>query len=515
MGVLLSRYKKVIIDDIIQGIQSNNSNYYVFASNPIYDPGLTRNVTTDDYTTTHLPIWQMLFGKKLSGYEIIHVIKRNMYTFGAVYDRYDNTVLDLHTKSNFYCISNPTVIGGDYNIYKCIDNNNGGRSTVDPGSLLNPYDPNTFQTSDDYKWRYITSISKENFDLFATRNYFPVYSNNLMNSTAPSRAGVEVVVITTPGSGYDAYTNGVLYSAVNNSVLQLSNTKINYSNFYNNCSIYINTSNNNTSELLNVSKYETNTTGSFVYLTTPANTSNFTFGATTYYISPRLDFDTDGDSDPIAYAVINTFSNSISSINVLDIGSNITRANVTIANTFGSGANLYCIAPPPGGHGFEAASELDTKGFCMWINFANTEANNILASNVVYNKVGIFKDPYSMTNTGVKGVLYTSNTFSQVLSANLYTPVFIPITGDVVVGANSTAKGIVVQANSTTIDLVGDKNFIDGESISVNNVTVSTITINKRGDVYQKIISPMYTQNINDVTRSTIQTESFKFIVQV
>ena len=88
--------------------------------------------------------------------------------------------------------------------------------------------------------------------------------------------------------------------------------------------------------------------------------------------------------------------------------------------------------------------------------------------------------------------------------------------GDTVTGQNSGAVGTVAYSNSTVLYLTGDKYFSNNETIASSNGTVvSTIQINTLGNIYTKDITPIYIQNITNVTRSNTQTESYKLIVQV
>ena len=210
MGKLLPSYKKALIDEVKDNIASNTSQYYAFAANPIEYVGTAPVVTEDDYSTLFTNDWQMIFGKKISNNDIYPVVQKNIWTSNSVYSRYDNTSNTLHSNNKFYVVCTPAIVGGAYHVYKCVDNANGAVSTVDPSSIGTPTQATTFQTGDNYKWRYITSISNQDYDNFATSEYVPIYANSTIVSSAKNYAGVEVVVIQNTGSGYDSYTNGIV-----------------------------------------------------------------------------------------------------------------------------------------------------------------------------------------------------------------------------------------------------------------------------------------------------------------
>ena len=516
MGNLLPSYKKAIIEEIVDNITANSSHYYAFVANPIEYLDLIPESTKKDYDNYFENNWLTIFGKRLSNNDIVPVIKKNIWQSNTIYDSYDNTSNTLYEKNNFYVITEPSIEGGMYHIYKCIDNANNSPSTINPSSIGTPTQPSTFKTiPDNYKWRYITSISSSIYDRYSTTKYIPLSVNNSIVSTAPEYAGVDVVKVSNGGSGYSCWVSGNVKAVVNSTIIQLDENAINNNDFYNKNGIYLYNSESQTSELKEIKKYFISNGIRFVELDSPINTENISV-TTTYTISPKVVFECDSINKPKAYSIVNPYGNSIQSIVILESGSNISWANVYIQsnNTFGSGANLVAVVPPPGGHGYDPLSELNVSGLAISFNFSNTESNTIPTSNVVYNKIGLLKNPFSLSESNTKGNRYYGNTFNQVLIANTIGNVFVK--GETISGETSKAKGVVVFSNTSQVFIVGDNYFIDGENVAnSSNVIVSTISIQKRPDLYLKDSKPIYTQNINNVNRLDNQTESFKLIIQV
>ena len=505
MGKLLPSWRKALVDEMVTNIQSNTSHYYAFA-------GLSYNQETanNDYINFFNTEWNILFGKKLSNTNVVPVIQNNLWTSNTVYDRYDNTSNTLHSNTNFYVISPPNIVGGEYNVFKCIDNANGAASTVRPFAIQQ----STFKTSDGYKWRYISSISYKNYLTLSTPDYTPIYVNNSIVASAQTYSGVEVVMISNAGIGYSTYHEGTIRSISNTTLLQIDSTASADNDFYTKSGIYIYNTTQENSQIFGISKYVSNTSGKWVFLDSAANTTNITTNVTQYKISPRVVFETDGTIIPTAYSVVNTSSNTISSVIVLDIGSNITWANASIqCNTsYGTGANVYAIVPPPGGHGQNPVQELDVKGVSFNFIFANTESNTIVTSGVDYDMIGILKNPYySNTTTFAKNGRYSANTFSQILEANVSLQFSI---GEEVTGATSNALGKVVFSNTTMVYLIGDKHFANGENLIAANGSTTTLNIISRPDVYSKDLLPIYIQNINSIERLDTQSESYSLIIQ-
>lgn len=516
---ILPNYRKALIEEIRDSISTNTSNYYVFASNPVAHNGTIPDVLGDDYTNQYVNNWNMLFGKKLKNTDIVPVIKKNMWV-SKVYDFYDDRSLTVLETNNFYAISPTVTVGGYFHIYKCLDNNNGGVSTVDPGSISTPTQIAPFTLSDKYKWIYVASVSQADNSRFGTDDYFPVVANAAIVAAAgANNTGVEKIVIVNGGTGYRAYANGTVRAlARTGTLLRLEDSASTDSNFYKNSAIYLTNDGSINSQIKTITEHFSNSIGVWCRLDSAVNVSGVVPNVTKYYISPKVYFDSDGKRDPVAYSVVEPVANSISNIVILDSGAEISWANVSIqSNTvYGSGANLYAVVAPPGGHGSNPVAELNTLGMSISFNFSSTESNTIMASGILYNKIGLIKNPYSVNANNTKSsAKYTANTFSQVLVANVY-PNFTFTTNTLVRGVTSTSVARVLFSNSTQVHLLGDNSFINGEPILAPGSTVPiNIEIKSKAAVYSKDLNPLYVQNINNVNRANDQVETFKLIIQV
>ena len=515
MARILPEFKNAIIEEIKTNITNNTSNYYAFLAHPVQYSGNTPSETNDDYNSVFINDWTMIFGKKLSNTDIVPVIKNNIWAANSVYEKYDNTSNTLLTNTNFYVITEPQYTGGYYHIYKCIDNANNSNSTVDPSTISTPTQFTSFQTADNYIWRYITSISTKNYNKFSTSEYAPLLPNTVIQSSAGNNSGVEVVVVSNGGS-YSSYTNGVVQSVTNSTYIQIqSNNSSSSDGFYNNCSVYFYNNTTTTGQLIKIVSYSASTNTNYIELETASNTSLITPGFTNYDIAPTVSFETDGIIKPTARCVMNNVSNSINSIVVLENGTYVSWANVSIETSLegGSGANVYAIINSPGGHGSNPANELNVQGLGISFTFSNTESAN-LGLDILYNKIGLIKNPYGLTSNNEKGSSYSNSNFDQRLIATV-SPSQTFNVGEQVTGDTSGARATVLFSNSTTLHLVGDQHFSNNESISNSSTSnVTSITISSKADIYYKDIIPVYIQNINNVNRSNNQSESYKLIIK-
>lgn len=92
--------------------------------------------------------------------------------------------------------ANMFVVTDDYNVYKCIDNNNQAESTVQPTGTS--YNPLSFD--DGYIWKYMLTIPVSQRNKFLTDEYIPV--KNALNSSFYSNGEITNVTIESRGTGY-------------------------------------------------------------------------------------------------------------------------------------------------------------------------------------------------------------------------------------------------------------------------------------------------------------------------
>jgi hypothetical protein len=113
------------------------------------------------------------------------------------------------------------VVTDEYNVYKCLDNNNNGASTIKPTTTT--VEP--VKTSDGYLWKFMYSIPIALRNKFLTDDYMPVitalrdqfYSNGQLQSIRIDQAGSGYTsgTITVQGDGYlpsdPIYLTGLTY----------------------------------------------------------------------------------------------------------------------------------------------------------------------------------------------------------------------------------------------------------------------------------------------------------------
>ena len=128
-----------------------NTRYYMFLgrAQPWGTSDTVAPTPTDTIQNTDFNVWRnMLAVKRCTATDVRFATTRYTWTTGTVYTPYSHRNTSLYS-SNFY------VVTSSYNVYKCIDNNNGATSTVEPTAT----GTSTFKTSDGYSWKFMYNIT--------------------------------------------------------------------------------------------------------------------------------------------------------------------------------------------------------------------------------------------------------------------------------------------------------------------------------------------------------------------
>jgi hypothetical protein len=154
--------------------------------------------------------FDMLAAKKVSPSDGILVIPRNDWTASTVYAQYSD--LGAVYSGIYYDQYEPLtasapfyVITDEFNVYKCLNNNNGGTSSIKPtGTGTTP-----IITADGYHWKFMFQVSSTNVQKFLSDFWIPIYTlkNNdgslqwSVQATAIS-GSIETIQVTNGGTSY-------------------------------------------------------------------------------------------------------------------------------------------------------------------------------------------------------------------------------------------------------------------------------------------------------------------------
>ena len=218
-----------------------------------------------------------------------------------------------------------------------------------------------------------------------------------------------------------------------------------------------------------------------------------------------------------AIAQVNTSSNTISNIVVINPGLNYTYADVTVTDTgSGSNASVRAIISPPGGHGSDALRELGGAYLVLNPRLQRSEGDKFSVTND-YRQISLIANPYKRDTTAVStnSVIqqYTTLTLNGVTSSyaqdeyvyqggSLNAAYFkgVVLEWD---SSNSKIKLTNVVGTPTTEILTGASSLCIGY---VDSVTYPEL------EVYSGQL--LYTDNIKPISRDNDQVEDFKIILK-
>src|SRR6056300_349548 len=144
--------------------------------------------------------------KKITSSNVSYVIPRRNWATGTVYDMYRHdygrritgTTTAKTSTSGASNLWDATfyVLSSSNNVYKCLDNNSGANSTVEPTGTSN----SVLSTADGYKWKYMYTLSAAQQVNFLSTDFMAVATNATV-AAANTDGAIDIVKIKTAGSG--------------------------------------------------------------------------------------------------------------------------------------------------------------------------------------------------------------------------------------------------------------------------------------------------------------------------
>ena len=209
---------------------------------------------TQDQSYVKKTYKHMFAAKLITSSNLSPVVPRIDWTSGTTYTPYTDYD-DMFTVDTYGIITKPFYVRNRYDqIFKCLWNNNGSASTVEPILQAGSTDPTqTLYLSDGYKWIYVTTIDKGLKKSFFDNQWMPLAVGIVTpNPLVPAGLGtINAINVTNKGSGY---SNGILTTAV--TINGDGSGATAYANVYNNMVqdvIVTNTGNNYTYSTVTIS----------------------------------------------------------------------------------------------------------------------------------------------------------------------------------------------------------------------------------------------------------------------
>jgi hypothetical protein len=418
-------YKTHVARQLLESItEASNTEYYMFCAEHVERSNTTLTVPDDTVKTIYIDSFRnMIFGKRVSNNDMSLMIRNIPYEANKVYTMYDDQDDDLY-EQDFYCVVDEISF---YHVFKCLDNNLGVNSTVEPQFVhVSGSNTSVYQTSDGYRWKYMYSIPATAMSKFSTEEYIPVVPNTVVSNNATA-GSIDIIKITNEGKNYGNYVTGTFTASDvrydgDSTLYRISNTSVNQTNgYYTNCLIYI-SSGTGSGQYKTVTNYYVDANGSFVVVNSSFSTAP-TSGSE-YEVYPKVNIVGDGGqtTNAVARALINsTSTNSVYRVEMLNRGADYKYASATVlANSVvgvTSNAEVRPIYVPSGGHGKNQAEELACSKLAVSVNFSNSESNTIPTTNG-FDKIGIIKNPLfanvNIEHSSTNGTFLASEVFHKI-----------------------------------------------------------------------------------------------------
>lgn len=445
-----------------------NTDYFIFAGKhtpyPVSDSTIT--IPNNSVQATHFDVYDdMIFAKRVSQSDVVHMIPKYTWTSNTFYSQYDHRDGDLLTKQFFVMVDDDT----EYNVWKCLHNGSNTTSTtystISPARDGSSADLNPLETGDKYVWKYMYTITKTQYEKFATSNYIPITANtSVINGATPGT--IELIDVVEAGKGYSNYIaegtfkNGDINIGGVNTIYGAPEDAVAIDDYYQGCILKIIASSKPGAidQYRRIVNYEgVGAQKKFIldepFTVTPEVTD-------TYEVYPYVFVWGDGSESVPAEgrAIIDPAANSITRVEMLNVGagyrygesypSDMPRDIPIAENTIyipipevisqDAGfkvASLQPILSPKDGHGSDPWNELGGNRVCISTKFTDSESGTIPTQND-FRQVGLIKQPLY---TNIDIILKGANTVGNfALGETVYQYRQFKLHGNVNITANST-----------------------------------------------------------------------------
>lgn len=557
-GVSLTNVQKTEIQDIVEGQLATNlpvASYYIMGSS-------IDKTTAISNTQVEKREFQRraIFGNKVTEDNIRYMFYKNTWTSATVYDDFDDTQ-DILTTNSVVTVSNSE---GDYEVFKCLENNNGGPSTQQPS--FTGIDATSYEqifTGDGYVWKYLFTVAAGDDVIFGTSDSLPLpypsYGN--ANVIAAAKEDISQIIIeNTQTNLFQEYVFGPTTSpsTVSFQRVEQSTTSSNVGDIrvratpksgfslytgndaYKNMYLLQTNSNGDLTVYDVLSSSTPNSPNLDIDLkinTTNGNNPNY-FKTDTFQLVPKINVtrSTSTGTPCVAYGVIDQFG-TLKKVAFKNKGSEYKFATATLAlptsiatnYTPSQAATLRCVVSPTGGHGSDMIYELGMSRLSVITNFSGEDV--AIPDANTYTKVGLIKNPSFTDSTfptqfDNRTSIVISGDHTATAIAGHYVQQTIALDGINSETITTRIHESVYSGGNTTIYLVdyyGDfKNTFQTGSIFVkadlSTTSASTLVINNASnDVTYGKYSPYSGQvlhfvDFDPIQRQATRKEKIKFI---
>ena len=225
-AIVTNKFRLSNAEQFYESFSEANTSYYLFVGRPQpwtsttpFGGGSDSAPPTplDNVDDEYMYFRDMQAAKIISSTDIQYAIPRHTWTSGTAYDYYrgdygaqwsstaSDIVKTVNAGTNLWASTTLFyVISSLNNVYKCMWNNAGGTSTVEPTGTSN----SELTTADSYVWKYMYTLTTAQVSDFLTADFMPVATNSTVSAAAVDGA-IRHYKVERGGSGYtnNTYTS--------------------------------------------------------------------------------------------------------------------------------------------------------------------------------------------------------------------------------------------------------------------------------------------------------------------
>ena len=478
---------------------------------------------------------QMTGMKKVTASDLSNVVPRYTWAAGASYHAWKSDDASIFDKA-FY------IVTSEFKVYKCIKAPVNA-STVQPTQTLT--DPTA--ESDGYTWKYMYTIGVSDATKFLTNAYMPVKTISLggegiIAATTSSSTTVTLkasnpkilVGMTVSGTGV---SGTVTVSGVNGNVLTLSSAQSLTANnrltfvFATDAAAEANLTEPDFAQYLNQKASRDSTTAAGIEkisIPTGKGGSGYTDGTHTFAAgSSGARFITITGDGENATATGTVAGGVLTSVNIVNKGTNYTVADIVIAGQGGSGAEAEATIAPKGGHGVDPVSELGGFFSALNVQLDGADGSGDITVGNDFRQIALIKEPRKFNANPLTGEIATDDTLKATKALDFTgsaTGVNAYQVDELLVQATTGAQAYVVEINPSQgyvyyhqNDKTGYTEFgaglvVTGQTSTAALTTESTPVINPEVDRASGEV--LFYENRAAISRSTTQIEDIKLILE-
>ena len=432
-AIINNSFRKYNADNFITSISTNKVYLMIGKNDPWSGTSAGEYVETspsdidvpvpiDTSVSQYIHYNSMIAAKLIQSSSVSHVLKRIDWTSGTVYPEYNQYTDDI-IDTDFF------VFTDAFRVYKCISNNGGVVSTIQPTGTS----ASIIETSDKYRWKFMLEVQQSDVLKYVTTDWIPV--NSPANSAAqPEQKAVEDAAVSGALEHIAVTSGGTLYKtdtgqgqAGTSTSITLAATASATDDYYNAMTVYI-SDGVGSGQIRTISDYN----GTTKIATVTAAWSTNPDGTSIYEVMPAITLTPQSGDTPLGTGAVarvsSIASGVIKKVAMVSVGTNYRFLTAVVTSGMAAGGTAAVLAArtsPPGGHGKNAVSELGGAFVMLNIRLIGNEGADFPIDDD-FRKVHLVANP-TASGSAATGSTYNSSELDQDSGSIIYTEFRGPI----------------------------------------------------------------------------------------